>query len=202
MIVQAIQQDVASSKEFGAAAWHLVYVKPRHEYTVLDNLERQGYPCYLPQLCIEKIRRRKAVIVTEPMFPRYLFVRLDASGNGKSWSPIRSTLGVSRLVYFGNQAAKVDDVLVDMLRKQEQATPNQPFLINGDAVVITNGQFSGIEAIYQTADSERRSMILLEILSRPVRIQIDTACLRKIDGSAHGAIEPMGNRRYGRNLRG
>jgi transcriptional antiterminator RfaH len=39
---------------------------------------------------------------------------------------------------------------------------------------------AGIEAIYQTADAERRSMILLEILSKPVAMQIDPARLRKV----------------------
>lgn len=143
------------------------------------NLERQGFQCYLPKLRIEKIRRRKAEVVTEPMFPRYLFVRLDLSGQGKSWSPIRSTLGVSQLVHFGTRAAKVDDQLVDLLRSREQARPTEARFQEGDAVVITDGPFAGIEAIYQTADAERRAMILLEILSKPVRVQIDSGRLRK-----------------------
>ena len=65
---------------------------------------------------IERIRRRKAEIATELKFPRYLFIRLDSSDQGKSWSPIRSTFGVSQLVHFGAKAAKVDDALVELLR--------------------------------------------------------------------------------------
>ena len=61
-------------------AWHLVYTKAQQGDIALLNLERQGYTCYLPKLRIEKIRRRKAEVVIEPMFPRYLFVRLDLSG--------------------------------------------------------------------------------------------------------------------------
>lgn len=49
----------------------------------LANLERQVYECYLPQMGIERIRRRKAEVATEPMFPRYLFVRLDSGDQGK-----------------------------------------------------------------------------------------------------------------------
>lgn len=160
-------------------AWYLVHTKPRHEGTALVNLERQGYQCYLPRLRIEKIRRRKAEIVTEPMFSRYLFVRLDNSGNGKSWSPIRSTFGVSQLVHFGNRPAKVEDQLVDLLQNREQLHPISPLFHNGDAVVITDGPFAGVEAIYQMVDPERRSMILLEILNKPVSMLVDAACLRK-----------------------
>jgi transcriptional antiterminator RfaH len=159
--------------------WYLVHTKPRQEDIALTNLQRQGYECYLPQMRIERIRRRKAEIATEPMFPRYLFIRLDSSDQGMSWSPIRSTLGVSQLVHFGAQAAKVDDTLVDLLRQREQAMPLDAMFHSGDSVIITDGPFAGIEAIYQTADAERRAFILLEILSQPVSMHIDAGRLRK-----------------------
>jgi transcriptional antiterminator RfaH len=158
----------------------LVHTKPRQEDVALTNLERQGYACYLPKLSVEKVRRGKAQVVQEAMFPRYLFVRLDASGQGQSWSPIRSTLGVSTLVRFGGQPAKVDDDLVDLLRGREQDQPLKTLFEPGDAVVITDGPFAGIEAVYQTADAERRAMILLEILSRPVVMRVETGALRRV----------------------
>lgn len=160
-------------------AWHLVYTKAQQEVIALVNLERQGYTCYLPKLRIEKIRRRKTEVVIEPMFPRYLFVRLDLSGQGKSWTPIRSTLGVQQLIYFGSRAAQVDDGLIDLLRHREEECPTERMFNPGDSVVIADGPFAGIEAIYQTADADRRAFILLEILSKPVSMHIDGGRLRK-----------------------
>ncbi|NDC76093.1 transcription/translation regulatory transformer protein RfaH [bacterium] len=160
-------------------SWYLVHTKPRQEDIALANLERQGYECYLPQMRIERIRRRKAEIATEPMFPRYLFIQLDSSDQGKSWSPIRSTLGVSQLVHFGARAAKVDDTLVDLLRQRERTLPTEAMFQIGDSVVIADGPFAGIEAIYQTSDAERRAFILLEILAKPVSMHIDASRLRK-----------------------
>lgn len=159
-------------------AWYLVHTKPRQEEIALLNLERQGYTCYLPRISVEKIRRRKAEVVVEAMFPRYLFVQLDTSLQAKSWSPIRSTLGVSRLVHFGTTPAKVDDELVAVLRNREQAEPPQMMFKPGDSVVIIEGPFAGIEAIYQTTDAERRAHILLELLSNQVRLSLDPASLR------------------------
>jgi transcriptional antiterminator RfaH len=46
-------------------------------------------------------------------------------------------------------------------------------------VVIADGPFAGIEAIYQTADAERRAFILLAILAKPVSMHIDAGRLRK-----------------------
>ncbi len=160
-------------------SWYLVHTKPRQEEIAMANLEHQGYECYLPQMRIERIRRRKAEVATEPMFPRYLFIRLDSSDQGKSWSPIRSTLGVSQLVHFGARAAKVDDTLVDLLRQREQALPTEAMFHSGDSVVITDGPFAGIEAIYQTTEAERRAFILLEILAKIVSMHIDAGRLRK-----------------------
>ena len=159
-------------------SWYLVHTKPRQEVIALANLERQGYECYLPQMRIERIRRRKAEVTTEPMFPRYLFIRLDSSDQGKSWSPIRSTLGVSQLVHFGARAAKVDDTLVDLLRQRERVLTTEAMFQTGDSVIIADGPFAGIEAIYQTADAERRAFILLEILAKPVSMHIDAGRLR------------------------
>jgi transcriptional antiterminator RfaH len=167
------------SSALNTLSWYLVHTKPRQEEIALANLERQGYECYLPQMRIERIRRRKAEVATEPMFPRYLFIRLDSSDQGKSWSPIRSTLGVSQLVHFGARAAKVDDTLVDLLRQWERVLPTEVMFHSGDSVVIADGPFAGLEAIYQTADAERRAFILLEILAKPVSMHIDAGRLRK-----------------------
>lgn len=171
--------DSAEPAAPSTESWYLVLTKPRQENVALANLERQGYECYLPQMRIERIRRRKAQVATEPMFPRYLFVRLDSSDQGKSWSPIRSTLGVSQLVHFGAQAAKVDDTLIELLRQREQTLPTEVMFHSGDSVVITDGPFAGLEAIFQTADAERRAFILLKILAKPVSMQIDAGRLRK-----------------------
>ena len=164
------------------SAWFLVRSKPRQESVALTHLARQGYESYLPLFATEKLVRRKSTVVQEPMFARYLFVRLDTTGNGQSWSPIRSTVGVSELVSFGSRPARVDDALITTLREREiaqQASPTTLFA-HGDSVRITEGAFAGLEAIYQMNDAEGRAMVLLDLLSKPVAMTIDAASLRKV----------------------
>ena len=83
------------------------------------------------------------------------------------------------MVKFGGQPAKVDAQLIDLIRFRETSHPSQLIFAPGDHVVVADGPFAGLDAIYQTTDAERRSMILLEILSKPVPMRIDTANLRK-----------------------
>lgn len=164
-------------------AWYLVHTKGRQEDTAITNLQRQNFRCYIPMLYVEKVRRGKPAVVAEPMFPSYVFVQLDTSDNikGQSWSPIRSTLGVRDLVKFGGHPAKVDADLITVLHEREQLQQSNPqaLFAAGDKVVITDGPFAGIEAIYQTADAERRSMILLSMLNKPVAMRIELGKLRK-----------------------
>ncbi len=163
-------------------AWFLVRSKPRQEALALTNLARQGFESYLPLFATEKLVRRKLTVVQEPMFARYLFVRLDPSGNGQSWSPIRSTVGVSELVCFGSRPARVDTALITSLREREMAQQADPdaLFAAGDSVRITEGAFAGLEAIYQMNDAEGRAMVLLDLLSKPVAMTIDVASLRKV----------------------
>ena len=162
--------------------WFLVRSKPRQEAVALANLARQGFESYLPLFAAEKLVRRKSTVVQEPMFARYLFVRLDTSGNGQSWSPIRSTVGVSELVCFGSRPARVDDALIAALREREATQQADPITLfaHGDSVRITEGAFAGLEAIYQMNDAEGRAMVLLDLLSKPVAMTIDAASLRKV----------------------
>lgn len=164
------------------SAWFLVRSKPRQESVALTHLARQGYESYLPLFAAEKLVRRKSTVVQEPMFARYLFVRLDTTGQGQSWSPIRSTVGVSELVCFGSRPARVDNALIATLREREiaqQASPTTLFA-HGDSVRITEGAFAGLEAIYQMKDAEGRAMVLLDLLSKPVAMTIDAVGLRKV----------------------
>jgi transcriptional antiterminator RfaH len=163
------------------AAWYLVHTKPRQEIAALTNLRNQGYECYLPKMRIERVRRSVASVGLEPMFPRYLFIRLETGDHAKSWSPIRSTPGVSQLVRFGDRPAKVDDRLIELLQWREQSQPVEELFRGGDRVIITEGSFAGIEAIYQAPSAEHRALILLELLSRPITVRVQTGVLRKVE---------------------
>lgn len=163
--------------------WYVIQTKARQEQRALRNLEQQGYTCYLPMHRTEKLRQGVLSVVEEPLFARYLFIRLDASQSGKSWAPIRSTMGVSRLVTFGSEPAKVDERLIEVLRARKDALSEEPqrLFAEGERVLITDGPFLGIEAIYQMNDGESRAMVLIELLSKPVKLKISPVSLRKIN---------------------
>ena len=162
--------------------WYLVHTKPRQEKCALENLERQGFQCYMPTFSAEKLRRGAVLVADEPLFPRYVFIRLGLGQSAQSWAPIRSTRGVSRLVSFGSEPAKVSDGLIEAFRAQEAAAKGtyHPLFEPGERVRLTEAPFAEVEGIYQMADGDRRAMVLIELLSKLVRVQVASASLRKI----------------------
>jgi transcriptional antiterminator RfaH len=158
--------------EGGGFGWYLIHAKPRQEEIALLNLERQGYECYLPRMTVHKVRRRKAMLVTEPMFSRYLFIKLSSGAKAQSWSPIRSTIGVSRMVQFGQTPAMVSEELVAILKEREASRDPVGQPKAGDKVIVLDGPFVGLEAVFEMADGEGRAMVLLEILGATARVAL------------------------------
>jgi len=150
--------------------WYAIHSKPRQEERALENLERQGFEAWLPMLTVEKVRRGKLAKVVEPMFSRYLFIRLDTEQT--NWSPIRSTLGVNKLVSFGNRPAIIEDGLIEALRQLPAREPERLFQ-PGQAVKFVDGPLRGLEGIYEQADGEIRAMVLVDLLSKHHRVTAD-----------------------------
>lgn len=161
--------------------WYVIHTKPRQERRALTNLEQQGYECYLPMLNREKLSRANLNVAEEPLFPRYLFISLDASRYGQNWAPIRSTWGVTGLVTFGSTPAKIDATLIEFLHKQQDCLRVEPVRLfhKGERLLVSEGPFIGLEAIYQMPSGENRAMVLIELMGKSAQMQITPAHLRK-----------------------
>lgn len=164
-----------SQTNLAIKSWYLIMSKPRQENLAKDNLVRQGYEVYLPMISLTRRRRGRYVDVVEPAFPRYLLIRLDQDTD--NWAPIRSTYGVSGMVYFGFQAAHLPDTLVESLQKRENdegvLTMSVPELKHGDKVKIIDGVFEGYEGIFTAKSRKERVTILLEATGKLMHVDID-----------------------------
>ena len=89
---------------------------------------------------------------------------------------------MSRLVTFGQTPAKIEDELIAQLQvKTASAEVQLRHFEPGEQVVVTDGPFVGVEAIYQMADAEGRVMVLLNILSKQVKMAVPPASIRKVN---------------------
>lgn len=164
-----------------ALRWHLVMTKPSSEELAVENLARQGYSTYLPRLMQKSLRRGKWCDRIVALFPRYVFVQLNATI--QSLAPVRSTLGVTQIVRFGVECMTVPSGVIDALRRSEDPSSGlhqlrrSAWFKPGDTVRIEAGPLTGFEGIFESEDGNHRVTVLLDLLGRGTRIQVDAGCV-------------------------
>ena len=155
-------------------AWYAVHAKARQEHLALEHLRRQHYASYLPLIRLHKRRRSGWEEVTEPLFPGYLFVRLDTRRDNTA--PIRSTRGVIGLVRFGGSLRPVPEGLVEQLlaapADPEGAIREAHLFQAGDRVEIVVGPLAGLQAIFLAPTGQQRAHLLLELMGRETRVVV------------------------------
>ncbi|MCL6393982.1 transcription/translation regulatory transformer protein RfaH, partial [Pectobacterium atrosepticum] len=114
-----------------------------------------------------------------PLFPNYLFVEFDPEVIHTT--TINATRGVSHFVRFGAHPAIVPSSVIHQLsiyKPEGVVDPETPY--PGDSVIITEGAFEGLKAIFTEPDGETRSMLLLNLLNKEVKQSVKNTGFRKI----------------------
>ena len=162
-------------------SWYVLTCKPRQDAYAEEQLNNQGYNTYRPLAIREQRRRGKLVKVTESLFPRYMFVELDAERD--NWSPIRSTYGVSGFVRFGDMPLAAPVGLVTSLKQREAQYQDKAIDLDcfhrGDVVAIKSGPFEGLNAVFERYSGEERAILLMNILNEQTKVTVPPADIYK-----------------------
>lgn len=160
-------------------SWYLLYCKRGQLLRAKEHLERQQVNCLTPMITLEKLVRGRRTAVSEPLFPNYMFIEFDPERIHTT--TINATRGVSHFIRFGAKLATVQPDVIKQLMEPptvEVRDPDTPY--EGDQVVITDGIFAGIEAIYTEPDGEARSLLMLNLINQPVRQSIENTHFQKL----------------------
>jgi len=155
--------------------WYVVQTHALAEKKALFHLKRQGFDAYLPRYLKSRRHARKTDWVPAPLFPRYMFLRMDTARS--RWLNIRSTIGVSNLVCHGNIPAPIPDKIIEDIRKRESETGlidirREAQFNKGDVIQITDGPLSERVGLFECESDEERVFILLDLLGREVRVKV------------------------------
>ena len=88
-------------------------------------------------------------------------------------------LGVSKLVSFGPQHAKVLPEFVAFLKEAPPETLERMFA-PGDAVQVAAGPLQGLEGRYLAHDGETRAFVLIDLLGQPQKLLMAVESLRVV----------------------
>jgi transcription antitermination factor NusG len=173
--------------------WFALQVRARYEQGVADQLDGKGYELFLP---IHKCRKRWSDRVKEveaPLFPGYLFCRL----NPQDRLPILKTPGVIQVVGSNRTPTVVDEQEIQAIQAMvASGIPNQPwpFLATGDRVRIESGPLSGLEGILIEFKGNHRLVLSVTLLQRSVAVEIDSAFVASLRSSSGPRPERVASR--------
>ena len=169
----------ATPTEEHPTAWYVVQVKRYEEHRVVRYLTLQPVPTFLP--LTESVRRRNGIrgpARLEPLFPGYLFVRMQAIDvNPSLWNLLRWTPGVRRILGTDGMPAPMpmDAIEVIQARISELGFVRPGIrYTTGARVRIRSGPLAGLAGIFDRPMSRTgRVRVLLELLGQLRRAEVD-----------------------------
>ena len=161
--------------------WYAIQSKVNREKDVERRLKDLGLEVFLPWMRARRRIGSRFHSVLAPLFPGYIFCRLDMVLSGKA---ARYSPGVKDFLTFGSRVAEVGEEIIQALRERcpDGVAEIDPVSAKpGDVVRINEGPFSGLEAIFeQKLKGSERVAVLLEILGRETRVVLPREIIAKV----------------------
>ncbi|QYJ00045.1 transcriptional activator RfaH [Thalassovita mediterranea] len=160
--------------------WFAAQTLAGKENLAVSHLNRQGFETTCPQLWRTVRHARQTRRVLRPIFPGYVFVNVDMQR--MRWRAIDSTVGVSRIVRFGDRPAALPTDLVENFKAQtgeDGAIEFEDTLGVGDEIRVMSGAFQDwIGRIVDLPDNDRVK-VLLGMMTRHVEVTLPRKQLAK-----------------------
>lgn len=154
--------------------WYAVRTRVHAEAQAALRLSAQGFVTFLPEYRKRWRHARRVEIRRAPLFPRYLFVLLDLAAD--RWRSVNGTIGVERLVAFGDIPVPIPSTVVEDLigrRDGEGFVPLYAAPKPGDHIRVVDGAFAAALGLFESVADADRVAILLDLLGRKVRVVLD-----------------------------
>ena len=142
--------------------WYAIQTKVNREKDVEKRLTDFRLEVFLPWMRTRRRIGSRFHWVLAPLFPGYVFCRLDMVTSGKA---ARYSPGVKDFLTFGSRLAEVGENIIEGLRQRCPGGVAEIDPVNakpGDTVRINEGPFSGLEAVFEQKlkCSERVAVLL------------------------------------------
>jgi len=161
--------------------WYLVRTKPGKERWVRDQLATRLSEVFLPMLKARMPRWGRMAMSVAPLFPCYLFARMDLQ---TKYFEVKYLAGVSGLVSAGSDPLVVPDLIVTEIRARgvdDVVELREVPFDSGQSVRVVEGPFRGFDAIFERylSGAERVAILLNTIENVGPRIVLPASALAK-----------------------
>jgi transcriptional antiterminator RfaH len=161
--------------------WYLVRTKSGKERWVRDQLASRLSEVFLPMLRARMPRWGRLEMSVGPLFPCYLFARLDLQ---RDYFDVKYLAGVNGLVCAGADPIVVPETIVTEVRARgvdDVVEIREDPFDSGQAVRVVEGPFRGFEAIFERylSGAERVAILLSTIENTGPRVVLPASALVK-----------------------
>lgn len=168
----AIQSAVHDRK------WRAVYTVPQHEKLAVRHLDLRGIESFLPVYETVRVwRNRQRMKLVLPLFPTYLFVRINSEERAR----VLQSPGVLQIVGNGGSAC-IPDTEVEFFRSGFCRKRIEPYsdLVIGEKVRIRSGAMQGLQGTLIRKSNGMRFVLSVELINQNAAIQVDADVLELI----------------------
>ena len=160
--------------------WYALYAKSRHEKFIDRELNNRHIECFLPLRRLKHRWSDRTVVVEEPLFTGYIFVRVDPFRRRE----ILTVKGALRFVSAGSRPIVIGEKKISDLRTLiEHAAELEPYpyLQEGDRVVVKSGPFKGVEGLIVRKNNKSCQLVIsVEGIMRSASMILDAGLVDKI----------------------
>jgi transcription antitermination factor NusG len=158
----------------GDLFWYVAHTRPRCEKKLAEYCERQGLKVTLP--CYRSVRKydRKTVVFEKPLFPNYVFLRLEPHQRQKVFQSdyVANLLEVTDQKLFEEQ---LGDILLSL--ESETEVLLAPQIKAGARVKITSGPLRGLEGFVENRSGVTYVNLRLDFIGQAVAVRVEASHL-------------------------
>jgi transcription antitermination factor NusG len=166
--------------------WYALQVRPRYECAVALVLENKGYEAYLPARTRRRRWSDRVVELREPVFPGYLFCRLDVTAR---LLPLYTTPGFRRILGVGRWPCAVPEQEIEGIRRIVESgmeAETVPMPKAGERVRLETGPLAGLEGTLVRVQKRHTFVVSVALLQRAVSVEVPQSCVRRIGMQERG----------------
>lgn len=151
--------------------WIVLHVKSRCEKILAEELTNQGIHFFLPFLCRPKYYGRRKVVVNDPLFPGYLFLRGSLNVAYNAANRTKRVANILRVIEQDRLDSELHNIWL-ALSSGARLDP-YPALQKGVRVEVSSGPFRGLQGIVEDRARANRLVLQIEMLGRAVSLEVD-----------------------------
>jgi len=149
--------------------WCVLYTRTNFEKKIANELERKSISIFLPTIKHLKQWNDRKKIISSPLFPSYLFVKIDNK------EQLFDALGIEGALYViksGKEISCVRESIIEELKIISSYGENVEVLSKvfepGERVVVNKGPFKGLTCEVIKHNSKLKVLVRIDLLNRSI----------------------------------